>query len=78
MTVIRVLSGAEGGALVSPGVSWIRRCLIYEVTKGASGFGTIISPCVAASRVGFTMKAFSVEASTEMSIAPESMIDFFA
>ena len=34
-TVTGVLSGAEGGTLVSPEVNWVRSYLISEVTKGA-------------------------------------------
>ena len=50
MTVIGVLLEVKGGALVPPkstGASWIRSCLISEVTTGASGFGTVTNSCVA-------------------------------
>jgi len=75
-TVIGVPSGVEGGHL-SLHVSWVKNCLIFEVTKGASGFRTVMASYIVASRVGLTAKAFSVEASIEMSIALESMISFF-
>jgi len=38
MTVIGVLSRAEGGTLVSPEVSWVRSGLIFEAPKELQNF----------------------------------------
>jgi len=77
MIVTEVLSEVEGGALVPPKsieASWVKSCLISEVTTGASGSGTVIDSCVSTSRTGSTVRAFSVEASTEISFESVSMI----